>query len=285
MPAPISLFPIDFQKQSMKGVIVSLLSIRWPLSAKEICSSLRREFSVSSSYQAVHKSLSELTKSNVLERVGLKYRLSRDWISRVKNFADKVEKLYAAKNEFLEFQPSDVVNFRFSNFIECGKFMINEFYAKFPNPDKKDDVSFNEHAWLLIGGGDKDFESLKKICSRSNIFNITKSGSVLDRVASGFLSKLGKKCLVGVNPPIEGDVYIVGDYVAQVYFPSEFKKKFFKVYQSTKDFSKFDLPSYFRLISSDAFITVTVSKNAELADFLREENRKIFAKRGFKSHV
>jgi hypothetical protein len=40
------------------------------------------------------------------------------------------------------------------------------------------------------------------------------------------------------------------------------------------------MPDYFRLISSEALITLTIAKNPELADLLRAEGKKIFAEHG-----
>ncbi len=263
---------------STKDAIISLLSRRFPLSVKEVSHALGHELGISVSYQAVHKAVLELFEQNVLEKAGLKYRLAPDWISRIKNFADQVEKLYSKKNDLSDFSRTDIVNFRFSNFIECGKFLINDFYLKFPNPENKEEVSFNEHCWLLIGGSDREFEALKEICKRKNIYNITLNDTVLDRQATGFLISLGKKCLVGIKPPMEGDLFIVGDFIAQVYYSSDFKKEFYGFYEQTKDFSKFNLPDYFRVISKESFITVTISRNADLADFLRKQAKEIFEK-------
>jgi hypothetical protein len=85
---------------------------------------------------------------------------------------------------------------------------------------------------------------------------------------------------VGVKPPIESDVYIVGDFICQVYFPAEFKNQFFAFDGTITDFSKLSMPDYFRLISSEALITLTIAKNPELADLLRAEGKKIFAEHG-----
>lgn len=80
------------EKQGCKEIIVSILSQKWPLAAKEIYNILKRQVAVT--YQAVHKSLNELVSSRVVARKGKRYCLNPDFVVKMKKHWSAIEESY-----------------------------------------------------------------------------------------------------------------------------------------------------------------------------------------------
>jgi len=91
---PEDYFGIDGKRGSTRGQIISLLSEKWPLSAKEMHNSIVRKYKAKLSYQAIHKALCEMEKINVLESKDKKFQLNRRWLKLQKEFFEKTEARY-----------------------------------------------------------------------------------------------------------------------------------------------------------------------------------------------
>ena len=74
--------------KSTKDQIISLLSENWPLSAKEIYNRLQREQASEITYQAVHKTLGEMSEEGILTKEEKGYRISDSWIKNLKEFSN-----------------------------------------------------------------------------------------------------------------------------------------------------------------------------------------------------
>jgi len=82
---------------SSKEIIIQILSEEWPLSSKQIHSKIRR-YGKSVSYQAVHKTLKELIKNNVLKRSdSKKYKINLTWVYRLENTCSNIAANYSSK--------------------------------------------------------------------------------------------------------------------------------------------------------------------------------------------
>ena len=94
MTLNITIPQLNSNSKSTKDMVISLLSQKWPLSAKEIYNSMRREFGAEFSYQAVHKILNELQQEKILEKNGMSYQISKNWIEQVKKFSSDLDEKY-----------------------------------------------------------------------------------------------------------------------------------------------------------------------------------------------
>ncbi|MBU0662074.1 hypothetical protein KJ891_01310, partial [Candidatus Micrarchaeota archaeon] len=76
----VSIPKINGGAKSTRDAIISLLSSKWPLSAKEIYGRLAREHGFEGTYQAVHKAIAQALAEGVVVREGKGYSLSKEWI-------------------------------------------------------------------------------------------------------------------------------------------------------------------------------------------------------------
>ena len=82
-------------KKSTKELLISILSSNWPLSAKELFFQLKKT-GISVTYQAVHKSLTELQKKGIVEKEHNKYLINIEWINELIDYCGQLENNYLA---------------------------------------------------------------------------------------------------------------------------------------------------------------------------------------------
>lgn len=255
--------------QSSSDAVISVLSEHWPLSTKELFAVLKKEYGFSATYQALHKTLGKLVEQGVLKKAGSAYQLDVSWVSKVKTFSEKALESYS-KPETKELASKDILMVPLENFLAAIKFIINDFYSKFPNPEKKPAVCLWEYTCCWVGMGELEYVNLKKMFASCPHYAISKHKTPLDLYFSGFLEKLGKHCFCGIDYNASGDIFVQGDYVCQVYYPAEYRKKLARVYKSTKRAEEFDPDAFFKLVSKPYKMSAVVSKNPEFADYLRK---------------
>lgn len=255
--------------QSSSDAVISVLSERWPLTVKELFTILKKEYGFSATYQALHKTLGKLVEQGILKKSRSAYQLDVSWVSKIKTFSDNVLESYS-KSETREPASKDILTVSLDNFLAAVKFIINDFYSRFPNPQKKLAVCLWEYTCCWVGMSEKEYENLKKMFASCPHYAISKHKTPLDLYFSGFLEKLGKHCYCGIDYNATGDIFVQGDYVAQVFYPVEFRKELARVFQKTKRSEDFDPDAFFQLISKPYKISVVVSKNPDFADYLRK---------------
>ncbi len=263
--------------KSTKGQIVQVLSEEWPLNAKQVHSALVRKHSSTASYQAVHKAMTELCESAVLQKIDGKLRLSPEWVKQVSAFGKRLElsfQRHADKNEPLFFT--------FNSFIVLAKFLINEFIDynsdSYPNVEKKDCVCKWRHAWPIVGASEQEHERMKKAFKETTHYCICKNDSFLDRMTMDYVAKLGKKTLTSSQYSSDIDTFVQGDYIMHVYFPDEMQGEIDAIYKSVESEKDFDMQKMLEFGSKKREIKAVIFKNGEFADSLREEAKTIFTR-------
>ncbi len=270
-------FPgITLSNKSSRDAIISVLSEQFPLPTKKVFSVLKREYGFTASYQAIHKMLNHLVEESVLEKKESGYQLNEKWVQKIKSFGENVSKLYSDSISRTFFS-KEIITFTVENFVSLAKFIINDFYLKFPNPEKKSAVCLWEHTFCWIGLGEEEYANLKKIFSSCTHYAICKNKTMLDLYFSDFLRKQGKQCFCGIKYNAMGDIFVQGDFVAQVYYPASLVKELHSIYQKTKKAENFDPDQFFNIISKPNKISIVITKNPVFADYLRE-NLKLVTK-------
>lgn len=277
MTITLTLPGFGSQGLSTKDAIISILGTRWPLSLKQIFQIAKKEYAISASYQAIHKMLNLLLAEGVVVKEETGYSLNPDWIKKIKSFGDQLDRVYSKSSNFKDFQNKDIINLYFNNFIDMARFIIHTFHGDFPNLGNKPKVAMMWHAWMPIGANESDFEQLKKIFIVP-YYGLYRGNTALDIFANQMLVKLGKKSLQNVDYPADGDILVQGDYVAQVFYSADFKKKISRIFKKTKSVENFNMVEIFQVYAEKNPVKVVISNNPELADSLREEGIKLYEK-------
>jgi len=265
----------ELNSTSTKDKVISILSRTWPLTTKEIYNALQREYGCEISYQAVHKLISQLQTDGVMVKNGKGLAISKDWISKVKNFGNVLDSKYSnGEIDYENFNGS--IHLTLNNFVDLGRFLINDFFIKFPNEKNKDCVCFWKHHYPATGVSDVEHENMKKIFSTHVHYGLSKCDTFLDKYFGNYLTGLGKKNMCGVDFTTTIDTFIMGDFICHVYFEPSFYKEVEAIYDSAKSQDDVDFAKIFEIVSKKTEINVLITRNASLADKLREEAKEIF---------
>ena len=265
--------PLNNGKQSTASLIVKILGKEFPLTAKEIHHRLKREFASTASYQAVHKALSSLSADGLLEKSGSEYRLSEKYISNVKKMGEDIESFY--KGDKFDFNKDVVKYFSLNRYADMCRFVI-DFFFEAPDDRGRDSWCLFKHVYSIVGLTDEEYEKMKKICADVNHCAIAKCGTPMDKYFGEFLEKMGKRVKVGVDYGLDGDFFVCGDFVLQVFLSADLEKEIERIYK-TKVIDGEGLEEMFKsYLSKNTDIGMLIVKDAEFADSLREKARKAF---------
>jgi hypothetical protein len=254
--------------------IIEILSNEWPLTAKQIHNRLKRNYAVNTTYQATHKHLKQMLEEKMITKNGKNFLLSYAYVKKLSNYSKKLEASLEKNN-----QRNDSTMIIFDCFIDCGKFLINEFMAnkeKYVNPQNKDSVCIWNHAWPIVGASQEEHKKMKKMFSETIHYNICAHSTFLDRLTSNYVAELGKKVVLNQKMSIKPDTFVEGDYILQAHFPEKLEKAMYKLYMQVKSEKDLDMKEMFEFGSKNYGIKVVIFKNKELADSLREEAKKIY---------
>jgi len=90
--------------------IINILATNFPLKSKEIHEELKKR-NLTMGYKYVYKCLQNLLKQNIIEKKGLKYELSKKYISQLKSFVDLSSKNYQInQNVFMDTLNSSILS-------------------------------------------------------------------------------------------------------------------------------------------------------------------------------
>ena len=262
---------------SVKDVVVSILTEKWPLSAKEIFNSAIKTYGLTVSYQAIHKGLTELEEENIVKKVGKEYSLSKSWIFNQREFFESINKKYNQTQGRYEFNPEneDKAVFRFTDLsvfsVTLGNILSKkELIGKGPNSS----LGIFYHGWFPLKFSFLDFETLRRMARiRDNIFTVIKSDSPFDKWISLQYEKAGFNSKYGVfDLNYSSDIGCHGETICKVTFSNETKELMDKIYGKISNLAT--LFSYYTFESRKlpkVEIKVEFFKDADMAELLRKQ--------------
>lgn len=270
MTIKISIPTLSQNKNSIRDCIVSILSKKWPLTAKKIYNILKKEFCLGVTYQAVHKSLLQLKEEKVIIAKNKEYSLNADWIKKIKTFSTKLEEKYSNKDT--ESLSKEFTMLTFSTINEMDKFMsslIKEFLTK----DKIDTCcSHWRHFWWPLYITKDHYSTLKEIKESYKIYTTTSSNSAIEKWCSKVYAKAGVNIKLGIDLETNFDFFIYKDKVIQMYWPSKLKKSIDKIYNKAKKISDIDIDELFKeMFQKKTKINVVIMNNKDIAKELKEK--------------
>lgn len=268
------------KKREAKQLIVEALSRRWPLTAKQAHKLVSREDGGFITYQGVHKCLEKLLADGIVEEGASGYKLSRDWVSGVKEFGAKTEQAYkaGAPAEISSLEAGETRTFKFSSFMEAVYWFTEEDYAEFL-ATKEPDVCIVlwRHLWPVTQVSAELSEKIRALFSTGTHVGLIRFDSPLDRFLQGYWEKLGKKFLLGVRLGAVADVIVTRDYYFEFFLPEDARRRVDAVFRRSKGRSDANLAEYCKLVSSkDSATLVRVMRNADACRQVAEQAMPYF---------
>jgi len=273
----MTLLGVGSQHKSTKDLIVQILSEEWPLSAKEIHGRVQRIGSEPVSYQAVHKSLADLKGDDVVREAGKKFILNLDWIKQVKGFGERLEKAYVSHVSSKEaVEDAAVRNYRFNDAMSLARFILDDFFA-LPNPENKPSVCWWWNIYPTFSISDAEYRRMRERLAKTRFYMLGGTNTPMDRIFAENFEKLGVKIKIGVEIPFNPDTMVCGGYVGLIYFSPKFRHMWHNYCKIGRILNKLKLGKLLMLLYEhcDSF-NVVVTKNAEIADRVREQTLEHF---------
>ena len=88
--------------KTVKKLIITLLSVRWPLSVNDIYRVINKELRTKVTYQAVHKAVKELVCNGSLLAEKKKYLLNTNWLNDMRSLIEQVDRNYIFSGESIK---------------------------------------------------------------------------------------------------------------------------------------------------------------------------------------
>ncbi|VVC03637.1 FIST N domain protein [Candidatus Burarchaeum australiense] len=95
--------PPDASRYSLRTLVIQTLSDDWPLNGRQVYLAVKEKFSISPTYQGVHKVLRQLLDDGVLSYKDKKYQLNTNWIKEMKQFGEDIERKYSGRKGSLKY--------------------------------------------------------------------------------------------------------------------------------------------------------------------------------------
>ncbi len=253
----------------LKELIIKELLENKKLSAKEIYFSVKTNYSKNISYQRVHKVVNELFDDIVLLKEDKYYLLSIDWVNSIRNQSNLVhQKIVLANNKINNFE-----EFEFFGILELADFLINKFLF-YPNVSNKPNVNLCFFPYSVIGIDKSLSNKLMQIYKKTRTYCFVNELNNLDLFFASALKKLGVKKVVQKNNSSTDllDILVTGDFVAYIWYDSDFRNLWKKQNRSPKKLEEFDLINHLENMQKiKARIKVFVINDSFVADNIRKE--------------
>jgi predicted transcriptional regulator len=276
----LSLLKLHPENASTKQKIISILSERWPLSAKQIYENMKKHYSANISYQAIHKMIKELEEEKLVERKDSNYQLNINWIQQSKKTFEYVEKQYLKNNKIsIPKDFSGTIEIEWDSFtdlcVSTAELLLSRQLA-----EGSDDPSFittMEYGWWAFKF---KFEHLYLLYDMV-MHNPKAKGIIRKQTPYGeWIAKQYTRVGAMSAPEkakldFEGDMFVQGDCIIQVTFNNQTKKLFEQYYNKwhnlEESFIEFGLKPEPKIHA-----TMRITKNKEMADFMRKQMNKVF---------
>lgn len=267
------------KNMTVKDVIIKELSVSKGSTVLKLLNSCKKN-NLNVSYHAVYQAINELRNYGVLEKLGDEYVISKKYIDSLKEFTRIIEENQSEKVN-LNLQPYTTKHLTFNSLNEATLFMAKAAYSNvFDILINREVYIISQHLWLTQTiKGVKSMALVKKIVKLNNWYGLIQGKSLADKKLKEYYEKeFGAKIKIGISCASLGNTVVFGDYISQTFIPKKLIEYQNKVFSNCKDeFSLEWIEEYTKLCYFDKYrIHVTISRNKELADEIKENIMKHF---------
>ncbi|MFH1224665.1 MAG: hypothetical protein V1676_02570 [Candidatus Diapherotrites archaeon] len=279
MPINLTMLNAWGKPASTKDAIVAILSRKWPLTAREACTQIKREYALEVSYQAVHKNMSELAEAGVITQQDRNYQLSETWITNLGNFSDGLKEAYFKNGSKYDVDP----NFKgevhltyndYSIFVVSTAEQLRRKVAVGNGPNIGTGL-FRHLLWPMRFNF-LDYELFRRmVAAQDSTYALVENNSPLDKwitkqyYAGGFG---GLKTGVPLGS-MEGDTIVQGDGIYEIKYSEESREFIDEIYGRNSNlldlFNEYFLKNAIK--KNKVQIDVKISKNPHMASVLRNQ--------------
>ena len=259
-------------KHSLKAQIISLFRRKPRLTAADIHTSLKNEYTL----QAVYKELRSLLAEGIVQKIGTSWTLNAAWIVQLQALSSQLSATY--------FRTTDVVpslsergkqSWSFKNLLDLDDYWGHILLYLLRTGETKTLLSWNPHLWFNVfhtETEDRFFQSVRLLGGKA--YTIIGSDCFLNRWATAFLKKNNVTHSFAPGPFYDQmDFYfnVIGNYIVTVRLNKETDKKLQVLFKATKGIENLDIAQFSDLLMKRGQGRITLELNPQKAVKLRKQ--------------
>jgi len=268
-----------------KSAVIQTLTEKQPQTIKELHNNLQKHLNKPTTYQATHKTITEMLNETILEKtLDKKIQINKEWVNAFNKNAEIITKstLNGEKQINLNnMADGETLQLKFSGILEVGWFLVDKLMVA-PNPKNTLGIALWRFCYSIVGLEEKHLTGLKKACKQNKWYAFVEENNKLDHVFGDTLVSYGLKDIkygIKCATPLS-DKMIIGDYVAEIIYPSLFRKLWSIQNRLPVKVIEFNLGKHFLLMrDNQPEIELIITKNPKMAEEYRKEYIKLIKKR------
>jgi hypothetical protein len=266
-------------KKATKDLVISTLTFSYPLTLAKITNSIKKEFNVSVTFQGVRKAVNLLVENEVIIKEGKDYSISKAWIIKLRDYAEKLHESYFSDSKGIrrvESVGEDIKVYTFDNLIDMDKFW-NKIIGKWfdddaKRPGEKYYTQQSGHTWYVLGQLEEETSILEKIHKHNiHFYTLAVGNTPLDRWCTKYYEDQKfhyTTCKTKGNTSRYFAIY--NDFVIQTEYPAQLAREIDEIYARAKDFASFEATRLIMILRKNIELKVTVMRNPVVAEQLRK---------------
>jgi len=262
---------LGVKEGSTKDVVMSILSCEWPLTAKRIFNRVNRNYGLSVTYQAVHKTLNKLIEEKIISRKEKGYSISAEWINSLKKYTESLIDNYLHGSQNINYAlKNGKADLCFNSIFEVDKFLF-DFIEKLELKKEEPLCLYWSHAWTPLFFSKEDYSKAKNIALNTTSYILIEQNTAIDKWCEKFYLNYGMNFKAGIKLHGTTNFLSYKNYVVQIFYPKKLMDSMTKSFTAIKKIEDINLDRIFsELFEKKTVIPVTVNRNPILAKQLNE---------------
>lgn len=254
----------SFKPASTRDIIIHTLVEEWPLTIKQLYLRIMQGRPIS--YHAIYKLVKQLEAEGVLSEKNYAYAISKEWADHVRDFSNILITTQATQSAKKEGENSVFI---FNSIAEADNFLI---WVKRPEKNSPKIVHC-KHMWWALFHPELAFHRL----NRDKLFNhetyvLCRGNTKIDKWCASFEKKLDKNISLGQDVASNGDLFVYGDTIYEVHYPSDLLNFLSIEYSKADKLDDIELEKLMEhFYTKRCEVMISVSKSEKLADKIKQE--------------
>ncbi len=212
----------------------------------------------------------------ILVKTSEGYFINEEWANKMQKQAEQIAEKVKSKIKEVqleEMKDGESLNLTFKGIREVGWFLIDKL-MKAPNPEKKQGLALWRFCYSIVGLEEKHYKGLREAFAQNDWKVRVRENNETDKMFGETLKQYGaKEIKFGVDCATKlSDTMILGDYIAEITYPTVFRKTWEIQNRLPKKVAEFNLAAHIlNMRYLQPGIHVTLTKNKIMAKELRKE--------------
>ncbi len=273
---------LTFEPKNVKEMIVFILAHEFPLSTKELKSRIKKYYSRSVSYQAVHKEAMKLGREGLLLKQDKKFQLNARWVQKFYKFAEALHINYSKARKYplniLKLrEDGDIITLDFDSLNEADDYFIDvmDYFYQTLSPDEPIIMHYRHNAWPILHA--KKQEEISTAGPRERrTYCLCGSDTPLDRWCTDFENSIGMNVKIVPGAAKQWGTHVYGDLILQFHREATVSRKMDEFFEKSTSIDTIDPSELRELFDQKGNFKVIVHKNKLMADEIKAETMKHF---------